>query len=225
MENTKINMDMDLQNLKQSFYIISRKQNSQDIHSDLAGLLEQGVPVIGIINPYENLHINTVEILEALQEKYDLTLLLKRMGKLEETPFIIKEYHERLNISGLSQMDGDSILYMAEDEIFFNLFYIGDNPLYTMDTIHMANNSNDNIGIVSTGDNFNISTFTLASQEIKGSTLEVSDYDLQVDTPSLVHKSFYYIGDIAIIFFIVSILILLAAISLFKKWSQENFLS
>lgn len=211
------------ENLKQSFYPIYKKQSSEEIYEDLNLLLNKEIPIMALINPYDNLSTKSINVLKDLQKEKNLRIALEDVKDLNKTPFILKEYNKELNISALCHIDGSTMAYLGAEEIFFELVYIGDNPLDSLRSIEEAKKSQENIGIISTSKDFNISNFLLASKEIQRNSLEVLDYELQVKDPLFIEKSFYYMGDLAIIFFSVSIFILILVIGIFKKWSRENF--
>lgn len=212
------------ENLKQCFYIVAENQSSKSLNEELDSLKSREVPVIVIINPNEKISKNVIEMLEKLQKENRLTVLLENDNRLEKTYFAENGYDKKLKLSGLCSIQKDKFFYTGEKDIYFNLIGIAPDPLKTLAEINKKQKTEANYALVVSGDKFNISTLLLADNELKGIPLKVPDYRFYLKKPALIYQIFVYAGDFTIVLFSVSIVIFIAAVIIFKKWSRERFL-
>lgn len=211
--------------IKQCFYIISGEHNSKDIYDDIDTMLDSGIQVFVVINPNHNINRNVINILRRLQEEKSLSILLMDDSKMENTYFAIKGLDKKITIAGKYNAVDNKALYTGNSEIGFELIHINGDPLDTLQKINIKKDTNNNIGLVVNSDEFNISTLSLALGELEGSPLDVQNYRLELEEPILMYNVFTNIGDLTLIFFTVSIIIFLVALTIFKRWSKEKFLS
>lgn len=223
MENMLNNQSLSIHNLKQCFYIIEPEQTSEEIHKDIITLYDLSIPVIMLIDPNDNIHNNVIKTLEKLQEDKQLSLLIKETENMDKSYFLVKEYDKRLIISGRYYQTDSQVVYLGNNEIVFNIVDISE-PLETLSRINIKKDTKDNIGLIITGDNYNISALLLALNELEGEDLYLGSYQEEFGQANMLYKVTTNIGDITLIFFLFSIIVFLTAIIIFKRWSKERFI-
>lgn len=223
MENMLNNQSLSVHNLKQCFYIIEPEQTSEEIHKDIITLYDLSIPVIMLIDPNDNIHNNVIKTLEKLQEDKQLSLLIKETENMDKSYFLVKEYDKRLIISGRYYQTDSQVVYLGNNEIVFNIVDISE-PLETLSRINIKKDTKDNIGLIITGDNYNISALLLALNELEGEDLYLGSYQEEFGQANMLYKVTTNIGDITLIFFLFSIIVFLTAIIIFKRWSKERFI-
>lgn len=211
-------------NFKQGFYIITEGQKSHDIKQDLDTLNDMKVPIFIVINPYKKMNKNLINMLQEFQEDQNTEIILQDVSSIETTYFVSKEYDKKLKVSGLCNITGDKLYYMGEKNIVFDLIDIYQDPLETILEVNKIK-GDSNYALLLNGNDFNLSTFLLTYQGLPGGALDIGDYRLEFKKPNLINMIITYIGDITIIFFLVSIIIFSVAIVIFKKWSNKNFIN
>jgi hypothetical protein len=214
----------DSENLKQCFYRITEYENSKALNEDLRLLNNMEIPVFVVINPNENINKNVIAVLEKFQKEANIGVLLENNSGLEKSYFAVKEYDNRIHLSGLCNIQKDKLVYIGEKNISFDLMEITADPLETMTKVNIEKEYDVNYALVVNGDSFNISTLLLAYNELQGLPLEVSNYSFHLKKPALIYEVFTHVGDITIVFFSISIVIFVISIVIFKKWSREKFL-
>ncbi|NLI89634.1 MAG: hypothetical protein GX366_04420 [Epulopiscium sp.] len=210
-------------NLKQCFYIIEPGQDSEEIYKDIVTLYDLSIPVVIVIDPNDKIHNNVIKILETLQVDKQINLLLKKTDMIDKSYFLLNEYNKRLTISGGYYQTDSQAVYIGEDEIAFNIVDIGQ-PLDTLSQINIKKDTKDNIGLVITRNNYNISALLLAFNELEGENLHLGSYQEEFEQANMLCRAIASIGDITLIFFSISIIVFLAAIIIFKRWSKERFI-
>lgn len=211
--------------IKQCFYIISSEQNSKELYDDMDTLIDMGIPFFLVVNPDYNIHRNIINLIVHLQQENDIKLLLTDDNELEGTYFAIKGLDKKLTVAGRYREDNNKVIYIGDDITEFELVQINGNPVDTLDNINVKKDTDNNLAIVMQSDEFDISTLLLAYNEFGGLPLDVQNYSLEIREPILMYDVFTNIGDLTLIFFMVSIIIFSVALIIFKRWSKEKFLS
>lgn len=209
--------------IKQCFYIIDKEQDSDLLDQDLSTLIDLDIPVIAVIDPSDSIHINVINVIKKLQEESQLKVVLEKNHDLDKTYFKAQEYDKKLIISGEYDQREDKVVYIGDEQVEFDVIINTNDPVDTLSQINIKKDTRQNIGIIMTKDNYNISTLLLAFYEIEGEHLQTGSYQLEIEDPNIIYRAISNIGDITLVFFMISILIFSVAIIVFKKWSQERF--
>ena len=210
--------------IKQCFYIIDKDQDSDLLNEDLSTLIDLDMPVMAVLDPSDNTHINIINVIKNLQEKSQLKLLLEKNNDLEKTYFKAQEYDKKLIVSGEYYQDENKAVYVGDHHVVFDIILNTNDPLEILSQIDIKKDTKQNVGFIISKEHYNISTLLLAFYEIEGEYLQTGSYQLEIENPNILYKTIANIGDITLAFFMVSILVFIVAIIVFKKWSQERFI-
>lgn len=217
-------VNADSKSLKQCFYIISEDKKSKDIYEDLKLIKDEEIPVFVVIDPNYNIDNKVIETLEGLQNEGNIGIVLENVKSIETSYFAVKGYDKKLKISGLCNIENNKLDYIGESNISFNIINIDKDPLKTISKVNEERKNQGNYALVVNSDDINISTLLLANNELEGLPLDTSNYRLMLKELSFMENIVIYFGYINTVIFSISIIIFIAAIIIFRKWSTERFL-